>query len=100
MDRKLFRRVIKEIIAENNYDFQKPRTFFVRAIVRYRKAGGSIDLNRCLFGDYVAEERIFMNILDELNIEVREGVLARLSMAIRSDKRGAFIENSLPSGNR
>jgi len=78
MNKELFRKAIQEIFDKADYRFDRPRSFFIKAINLYNKKGGQINLDKNLFGSYISEERLFMKILDDLKISVKKGVLAEL----------------------
>ena len=78
MNKNLFRKVIQEIADKGDYMFDRPRSFFIKAINLYKKKGGQINLDKRLFSDYIQEERLFIKILDDLKIPIKKGVLAEL----------------------
>jgi len=78
MNKELFRKAIQKIADKGDYEFNLPRSFFIKAINLYKKKGGQINLNRRLFNDYIPEERLFMEILNDLKIPIKKGILAEL----------------------
>ena len=98
MNKKLFRKVIQEIADKGNYRFDRPRSFFIKAINLYKKRGGQINLDKNLFGGYISEERLFMKILDDLKIPIKEGVLAELRVVGSSGS--SIVTSAMMAGAR
>ena len=91
LKRRLFKKAVIDIVENGQYNTTLPRSFFIKTIIKFRKKGGAIFLRKSSIGtDYLEWEILFLEILDELKINVKPGVLGKRTTIVTPDMmRGA-----------
>lgn len=91
LKKKLFKKAVINIITDGQYNADLPRSSFIKTIIQFRKEGGTVFLRKSLVGiDYLEWEDLFLEILDELKISIKPGVLGKRITIVTPDMiRGA-----------
>ncbi|MEA2113050.1 MAG: hypothetical protein U9P63_00080 [Patescibacteria group bacterium] len=89
---KLFKKAVVGIIIDGEYNADLPRSSFIKTIIRFRKIGGTVFLRNSSAGvDYSKWENLFLEILDELGMEVKLGILGKSKTVVTPEmRRGAY----------
>ncbi|MBU2579389.1 hypothetical protein KKF19_00245 [Patescibacteria group bacterium] len=102
--RVLLKNIVKQIIKTGRYQSTRPRAFFSRCVLAFKDAGGEINTSKSLIYGYKREEEVFLEIIGELGIEVKDEILGRhLKVVAQKEKpvRGkSVVTRGMLSGAR